>query len=171
MKNLMNFYALMWLFLIGVLFSISSCKRPLEGEPNIGPSVEKLYFALVDSNAYNICKTKENSPYNVDEIYIIMHDGTRVPDLSYYTPERGQNYSSHPANRGLVFVLKFLHDQATSNGSEYADKPFYLVLSEEDTDTLMWKLDENRLYHNGKKAPIDDGSYGGSPFMLVKETF
>ncbi len=159
----------MWLLLIGVLFSISSCEKPSIGEPNRGGTCE-IHFALVDSNAYNICKTEENSPYNIDKIRVVMHDGTVVSDLTPYIPKRGNGYSAiHPSTRGFVFASEFLCVEAAYG--KYVDKPFYLILSEEDTDTLMWKSDEERLYHNGKVAPIDDGSYGGSPFMLIKQSF
>ncbi|PIY08305.1 MAG: hypothetical protein COZ18_12945 [Flexibacter sp. CG_4_10_14_3_um_filter_32_15] len=169
MKKSMNFYAPMWLLVLGLAFGLWACDKRSEGEPKIFDPIGEVHFALVDSSANNICKTKENSPYNVDEIYIVMHDGTRVSDLRYYTPKQGQNDSNHPAYKGLVFASDFLHAQAAYKGSKYADKPFYLVLNEEDTDTLMWKSEEEWLFHNGEKAGLD--TIGGSPYMLVKGNF
>ena len=168
MKSLFNFHPL-FLLLIGVLFSTSSCKRQPEGEPIMQSPNLEIRFALVDKSANNICNTKENSPYNVDEIYVIMHDGVRATDLQYYLPSETQGYSYHPANRGIVFASEFLHSQ-TYKGSQYADRPFYLVLSNEDTDTLMWNSTEEWLYHNGEKAWLDTLG-GGSPYMLVKDNF
>jgi len=45
----------------------------------------------------------------------------------------------------------------------YMNRPFYLHLSIDDIDTLMWKQDG--LYHNGQKAPVDKKT----PFIIRKK--
>jgi hypothetical protein len=171
MKKSMNFYAPMWLLVLGFTIAcFSSCSMP-DGDPMTDRIAGDFVFAFVDSNANNICKSKENSPYDVDAIKIVMHDGYEVQDLYYYTPGQGQNDSSHPSTRGLVFgshyIFTILAD-FTEAHKKYSDKPFYLIINEEDTDTLMWNSQVERFFHNGKEAPVDNGSYGGSPHMLIK---
>lgn len=166
MKTIFNLRGFMCLLVLHL--GLFGCKPPID--PVIQGSNNHT-FALVDSNGRNICKSKENSPYDVDEVYIVMHDGVRLPDLRYYLPKVGDlNYSHHPANKGLVFSSEFLAMEISYVGSKYADKPFYLVLNEEDTDTLMWKSEDERLYHNGEKAGLDTLG-GGSPHMFIKGNF
>ncbi len=169
MKKSINFYAPMWLLVLGLAFGIclSSCDNN-EGDPMTNELAGSFIFAFVDSNANNICKTKENSVYDVDAIKIVMHDGYEVEDLFYFTPGQGQNDSSHPSTRGLVFDSHFVYTiiaDFTAAHQKYSDKPFYLIINEEDTDTLMWNSQVERFFHNGKEAPVD--RYG-SPHMLIK---
>mgnify|MGYP000182747012 CR=1 FL=1 len=170
MKNL-KFNLPIWLLVLGLAFGLFSCENvdkegdPCYDEPN------PLYFAITDSSYNNLSPTKEDSYYDLDYVHIIMHDGKKVDDLKYvYAPFRR---NSHPANEGYAFGSNFLGDIANSeewncnhipseNSITYMNKPFYLHLSIDDVDTLMWKQDG--LYHNGQKAPVDE-----SPFIIRKK--
>ena len=171
MKTSINYYAPMWLLVLGLAFGLFSCHTDTpEGEP-CHEEPDPLYFAITDLSFNNLSPTKEDSYYDLDYVHVIMHDGKKVEDLRYeYAPFRR---NSHPANYGYAFGSNFLGEVASSelercdkvlpeNAIKYANKPFYLYLSPNDIDTLMWKQDG--LYHNGQKAPVDE-----SPFIILKK--
>lgn len=167
MKNLMNFYASMWLLVLGLTFGLWGCETSQDatlGRPNIPENNATYGFAITDMDGYNLIPTEETGIYEMRFIHLIMHDGTVVKDFEYsFNPTY-----HHPAVRGCVFDSKFLGKVIRWKGyredyrkREYADKDFYLVLSEEDTDTLRWNSSEGQLYHNGKIA------VGG--YMIMKQ--
>ena len=153
MKTSMNFYAPMWLLVLGLAFGLMSCQdnvedgdhRPLEGKNG-----DTYGFAITDLNGYNLVKSWESTPYDIKFIHLVMHDGTVVKDFSY-----DFYYGSHhPAAQGCVFRSGFFAQIVRPDSydpkyqkPQYLDKDFYLVLNEVDTDTLHWNSKENRLYH------------------------
>ncbi|WP_375561591.1 hypothetical protein ACE193_03300 [Bernardetia sp. OM2101] len=171
MKNL-KFNLPIWLLVLGLAFGLFSCENvDKEGEPCYD-DITPLTFTMTDMLGNSLSSTKEDSFYDLDYVHVIMHDGKRVDDLKYeYNPFK----SYHPSNEGYAFLSNFLGDIAYSNinkcnGDEkqnpnsikYTNQPFYLVLSPDDTDTLLW--DGTKLYHNGNPAPKDS-----SPFMIRKK--
>ena len=158
MKNL-KFYAPIWLLVLGLAFGLFSCqnneedgfRRPVEGKNG-----DTYGLVITDLNGYNLVQSREDTPYDIDFIHFVMHDGTVVKDFRY-----DFYYASHhPASNGCTFRSGFLAQIVSPHSydieyqkPQYLDKDFYLILSEEDTDTLHWNSKENRLYHNGKVAP------------------
>ena len=173
MKKSMNFYAPISLLVLGLAFGLFSCHTDTpEGEPCY-EEPNPLYFAITDLSFNNLSPTKEDSYYDLDYVHIIMHDGKKVEDLKYvYAGQQFDTFFS--ANKGYIFVSDFLGDIASSeeqsckhipneNTINYMNRPFYLHLSIDDIDTLMWKQDG--LYHNGQKAPVDKKT----PFIIRKK--
>ena len=172
MKNL-KFYAPIWLLVLGLAFGLFSCHTDTpEGEPCVG-EISPLPFVITDFDFNNLSPTKEDSYYDLDYIHIIMYDGKKVEDLRYeYAGEQFDAFFS--ANKGYMFISDFLGDIANSeeqsckripseNTINYINTSFYLHLSPNDIDTLMWKKDG--LYHNGQKAPVDKKT----PFIILKK--
>ena len=159
MKNSIKFYALIWLLVLITSFGLFSCNSEditaSEEEPIFYTNRGGMVFAVVDREYNNLFKDKQNSPYDMDYMYIITADGKHRDDL-------GEQYIEHyhrPYYEGYTFVSPLLGQIASSVNyekkywkKEYADKPLYLVISPTDTDTLVWKSNEKKLYHNGKEA-------------------
>ena len=174
MKNL-KFYAPIWLLVLGLAFGLFSCKDDkTHGDPDFG-DIRHLSFYITNlAGNENLIKSPEDSPYDLDYIHIIMHDGKRVEDLRYeYGRRNTGNHHDHPAAEGYIFMSDFLGDIVYSelqsidrvrseNSIKYENKPFYLHLSPEDLDTLLLKRTFSEqaaeavytLYHNGEISPI-----------------
>ena len=166
MKTSMNFYAPMWLLVLGLAFGLFSCQNNEEDSfrrPEEARNGGVYGFAITDLNGYNLIKSREDTPYDIDFIHIVMHDGTIIKDFQY-----DFSYGHHhPATHGCVFNSGFLSQVIDLNlydieyqKPQYQDKDFYLILNESDTDTLHWSSKESQLYHNGKIAP--------ESFMIMK---
>ena len=169
MKTSMNFYAPVWLLVLGLAFGLFSCQNNEEDSfrrPEEARNGAVSNFVITDLNGYNLIKSREDTPYDVDYIHLVMHDGTVGKDFKY-----DFSYGHHhPAANGCVFRSGFLAQIILPDSydleyqkPQYLDKDFYLVLNEVDTDTLRWNSKENRLYHNGKIAP--------ESFMIMKENY
>ena len=158
MKNL-KFYAPMWLLVLGLAFGLFSCADNEEDSfrrPEEARNGGVYGFAITDLNGYNLIKSREDTPYDIDFIHIVMHDGIVVKDFRYDFHYGGY----HPATQGCIFRSGFLAQiihpdlyDVQYHKPQYLDKDFYLVLDKADTDTLHWNSKENQLYHNGKPAP------------------
>jgi len=165
MKTSMNFYAPIWLLVLGLAFGLWGCDET----PTIEDSVEGEYksliplsFCLVNEQFYNIIPTSENSVYNLKNIYVQMEDGYIVEDFKYTN-----RYTDlpHRANVGFVFQSDFLGEIAFyEKHVQYRDKPFYVVWNSTDTDTLLWNSKEKKLYANGNICLTDIGA----PYMIKK---
>ena len=174
MKTSMNYYAPMWLLVLGLAFGLFSCEDDkTHGDPDYFGDIATLPFYITNlAGNENLIKSPEDSPYDLDYIHIIMHDGKRVEDLRY---EYGKPNSSHPVAEGYVFISDFLGDITYSelqsidrvpseNSIKYENKPFYLYLSPDDIDTLRIVrtfLEEEAepaylMYHNGKRISYRD---------------
>ncbi|WP_375561589.1 hypothetical protein ACE193_03290 [Bernardetia sp. OM2101] len=155
MKNLMNFYAPMWLLVLG--FALFSCDSEditaSDEEPIFYTNRGGIAFAIVDREYNNLFKDEQNSIYDMDYIHIVTADGK-------YRDNLRKQYIEHyhiPYYEGYTFVSTLL-SQISASGShdkdhikpEYANKPLYLHLSSTDIDTLVWNGNEKKLYHNGK---------------------
>lgn len=154
----MNFYAPMWLLVLGLAFGLSACDSEditagNEEEPIWYDNRGSMSFAIVDREYNNIFKDKQNSFYDIDYIYIVTADGKYRDNLTEQYIER-----SHILYyEGYTFSSTLL-SQIAEGGShdknhikpEYANKPLYLHLSPTDIDTLVWNSTEKKLYHNGK---------------------
>ena len=158
MKTSMNFYAPMWLLVLGLAFGLFSCADNEEDSfrrPEEARNGAVSNFVITDLNGYNLIKSREDTPYDVDYIHLVMHDGTVVKDFQY-----DFSYGHHhPASNGCKFLSRFLAQfmiphkfDLEYQKLQYQDKNFYLILDEIDTDTLYWNSKENQLYHNGKVA-------------------
>ena len=167
MKTSMNFYAPMWLLILGLAFGLFSCDNTYDDELTnddlFGSGSPRFAFAAVDEGFHNIITSKENSPYDLDYVHIVMHDGKRVEDLKY---SYGGNIGlPHPANRGYVFESDFLGEITYYNKiTPYDSKPFYLYWSQEEVDTLVWQGETRTFYANGEVCYIAQGS----PYMIKK---
>ena len=157
MKNL-KFYAPMWLLVLGLAFGLFSCQNNEEDgfcRPEETRNGAVSSFVITDLNGYNLIKSREDTPYDVDYIHLVMHDGTVVKDFQY-----DFSYGHyHPASNGCKFRSSFLAQfmlpykfDVQFQKLQYQNKDFYLVLDEADTDTLHWNSNESQLYHNGQIA-------------------
>ncbi|WP_375561595.1 hypothetical protein ACE193_03320 [Bernardetia sp. OM2101] len=163
MKNLINFYAPIWLLVLGLVFGLWGCQEDASEEfdnPNaltIGSPMNLLTmnFVIADSSYTNLMKGEGRNFYDPEYIYLETFDKKHRDNLS----KRFQNRSHAPVYEGWVFESKLLAQIAKDRDyepkcqkPEYANKPLYLHLSPIDIDTLMWNPADTSLYHNGKKV-------------------
>ena len=157
MKISIKFCTPLWLIVLLFSFGLFSCDSEdittNENDHGMPSNNGGMVFAIVDKNYNNLFKDKHNAPYDFDYIHIITPDGKYRDNLK-------EQYIAHyhrPYYEGSTFVSSLL-DQIASSGTyekkywktQYENKPLYLILSPTDTDTIMWKTPEGRLYHNGK---------------------
>jgi len=169
MKKSMNFHAPMWLLVLGLAFGLWGCNHINSDDTDevYGYRPSPFHITAVNRQFQNILTSKE-SPYDLDYVHIIMHDGKRVDDLKYShgTDITSTDLPFHPAYRGYVFESDFLGtiiNYKISN-TPYDSKPFYLYWSPEEVDTLVWKGETRTLYCNGDSCYIAEGS----PYMIKK---
>ena len=157
MKTSIKFCTPLWLIVLLFSFGLFSCNSEEvtlnDNDSNIPSNTGGMLFVIADYNYNNLFENTRKGFYDMDYIYLITADGKYRDDLE-------EQYIEHyhlPIYEGWTLLSPLLDQIAGYNNydknhvkPEYANKPLYLHLSNEDIDTLMWKSEEKQLYHNGK---------------------